>query len=158
MKLISITKYWKHLSLPTKSRKYIRRIVKISIIAVSLIFIFVIYGSIPFVTVPILTQAVWTMGFAQSFANQSILSIHSINFGAPHPAAIAFGLSGVYPTSLFIRLGFHPAEAYNLMVMFWLSISFFFTFRISRKFKLSFLLSVLTSVLWLSMPIIWYHA
>ena len=124
----------------------------------SLAFILLIHGAIPFVSVPTLGQAILTTGFSQSLANQSIFDLYAINFGIPKPAAIAFGLAGVYPASLLIRVGIYPADAYTLMVAFWLSVAFFAAYQISRAFNLSSIISSLVSILWLSMPTIWNHA
>ena len=124
----------------------------------SIAFILLVNGAIPFVSMPTLGQAIWTTGFSQSFANQSIFDLHATNFGNPKPAAIAFGLAGAYPASLFIRAGLHPADAYTLMASLWLSIACLGTWRISKEFKLTTTLSALVSILWLSMPTVWWHA
>ena len=124
----------------------------------SLMFILLLQGAIPFLSIPTLGQALWTTGFSQSLANQSIFDLHAINFGIPKPAAIAFGLAGAYPASLFIRAGLHPADAYALMTALWLSVAFWGAWSISRAFKLSLPLAALASILWMSMPIIWGHA
>lgn len=125
---------------------------------VSLAVVLFIQGSIPFLSIPTLGQAIWTTGFSQSFANSSIFTIHATNFGNPEPSAIAFGLAGAYPASLLIRLGLHPADAYSLMAAIWLFVAFVGAWKIARAFKLSAVLCALTSTLWLSMPIVWWHA
>lgn len=140
-----------------KSHKYRYPIISYAYFLISLVFILVIQGAIPFVSIPTLGQAIWTTGFSQSFANASIFSIHATNFGNPEPAPIAFGLAGAYPASIFIRLGLHAADAYSLMAAFWFSVAFLGAWKISRAFKLSPIFSALASILWLSMPIVWYH-
>ena len=122
------------------------------------LFILFLYGALPFIATPTLGQAIWLTGFAQSFANNSIFTIHATNFGYPEPAAIAFGLSGAYPVSIFLRLGLHPADAYALMHVLWLAVAFLGTWKISRNFfKQSTLSASILSTLWLSLPIVWGH-
>ena len=125
---------------------------------ISLAFILLVQGAIPFLSIPTLGQSIWTMGFAQSFANQSIFDIYAINFGAPKPVAIAFGLAGAYPASLFIRVGVHPADAYTLMAAVWFTVAFLGSMQLARSFNISMPLSALAAVLWLTMPIVWVHA
>ena len=131
---------------------------RVTFFALSLVFVLFINGAIPFVSMPTLGQAFWTIGFSQSLANQTIIDLYAINFGIPKPAAIAFGLSGAYPASLFIRLGLEPADAYTLMVDLWLTVAFLAAYKIARSFNLSSITSSLASILWLSMPVIWNHA
>ncbi|MFC1688837.1 hypothetical protein ACFL0N_02240 [Pseudomonadota bacterium] len=126
--------------------------------AFAILFIGIIYGSIPGFSLPTLGQALWASGFSQSFANESIWTIHANNFALPEPAAIAFGLSGAWLTSVFIRIGIHPADAYSLNYLFWLSISFYSAYRLALKFKTSKIIAYFSALLWLSMPIIWGHS
>ena len=122
------------------------------------LFILFLYGALPFIATPTLGQAIWLTGFAQSFANNSIFSIHATNFGYPEPAAIAFGLSGAYPVSIFLRVGLHPADAYALMHVLWLAVAFLGAWKISRIFfKQSTLSASVLSTLWLTLPIVWAH-
>jgi hypothetical protein len=121
-------------------------------------FMLVLHGAVPFFMTPTVGQAVWSMGFAQSFANGPLSTIHAHDFGIPAPAAIAFGLAGAWPASLLIRLGMFPADAYSAMVALWLIAAFGAAFRIARMFGADRPASLLGAVAWISMPIVWAHA
>lgn len=122
------------------------------------IFLLFLHGTIPFVTLPTLGQAVWTSGFAQSFANGPWYNIFAHDFGIPQPAAIAFGFSGAWLESLFIRIGLHPSDAYSCMVTFWLMVAFFAAIKTSEMFGVYRSLAICSGLVWMSMPIIWAHA
>ncbi|NTG02333.1 hypothetical protein G6L30_19615 [Agrobacterium rhizogenes] len=127
-----------------------------AILAVGLTLLF--HGAVPFLMTPTLGQAVWTTGFAKSFANGPLYSIYAHDFGLPTPAAIAFGLAGALPASWLIRLGLHPSDAYAGMVALWLMLAFCSAYLISRTFGASRSVSILSAMTWMSMPTIWAHA
>lgn len=120
--------------------------------------VLVLHGALPFVAMPTLGQAVWTMGFSQSFVNQSLLSIHALNFGAPAPAFIAFGLAGAYPSAVFMALGLHPADAYSAMVALWLGLGCFGAWRVALNAGASTSVAAVATLLWMSLPVVWAHA
>lgn len=122
-----------------------------------LIFILLVQGTIPFLTLPTLGQAVWTTGFAQSFANSSFLTIYAHNFGYPAPAPISFGLSAAWPISIFIRMGIHPADAYTLVFSIWFIVSYLSTFLLLRKLGSRMSISINGAILWLVTPTTWAH-
>ncbi|KEA04741.1 hypothetical protein [Rhizobium rhizogenes] len=125
-------------------------------LAVGLMLLF--HGAVPFLMTPTLGQAVWTTGFAKSFANGPLYSIYAHDFGFPKPAAIAFGLAGALPESWLIRLGLRPSDAYAGMVALWLILAFCSAYLISRTFGASRSVSILSAMTWMSMPTIWAHA
>lgn len=131
---------------------------EIFLAVIALIFILFLQSAIPFLMIPTLGQAVWTMGFAQSFTHGSFFTIYAHDFGFPKPAAIAFGLSGAWPASIFLRLGLSAADAYAAMAMSWLTVAFFATFIMARKFGNTRSMALLGAVAWMSMPTIWNHA
>ncbi|WP_413725036.1 hypothetical protein [Sodalis sp. RH16] len=129
----------------------------IIILIAAIIFILALHGAVPFLMMPTLGQAVWTMGFSQSFANGPWYSIYAHDFGIPQPAAIAFGLSAAWPASLLIRLGLHPADAYSGIFAFYFLLAFFSAYHICIRLGMRRYCSILGGVAWVGMPIIWAH-
>lgn len=121
-------------------------------------FVLFLHGAVPFLAMPTLGQAIWSAGFAQSFSNGPIYDLYAHNFGIPKPAAIAFGLAGAWPMSLFIRLGLHPADAYTSVFALWLCVAFYGAFAFSRCVGARRVHSLVAAVAWLSMPIVLNHA
>lgn len=111
-----------------------------------------------FFKLPTLGQAFWAAGFAKSLANGSLFTVHASNFGYPFGANISFGLSAVYPMSIFIRLGFSPANSYIIIFSFYLLISFISAYKLSRYFEVNQYSSVLLAFLWLTTPVVVQHA
>ncbi len=125
----------------------------------ALAFALFLHGALPFVALPTLGQAVWTTGFSQSFVNGDLpVALFARNFGAPEPAAIAFGLAGAYPAAVFIAAGLHAADAYALMVAFWLSVAFVSAWCFGMKFGNRSFAALLGALAWITMPVIWAHA
>ncbi len=124
----------------------------------AVLFVLVLHLALPGWTIPTLGQAVWSMGFAESFANGALFDFYAHDFGIPKPAAIAFGLAGAWPASLLIRLGLHAADAYAMMVAMWLCLAMFAAYQIARQFGAARIPAWLGAVAWMSMPIIWAHA
>lgn len=125
---------------------------------VVLAFVLFLHGAVPFFMMPTLGQAVWSMGFAQSLANGPLLDFYAHDFGIPNPAAIAFGLSGVWPASLLIRLGLHAGDAYSAVAALYLGLALFSAYRIGRRFGATRSVALLAATAWMSMPVIWAHA
>lgn len=113
-------------------------------------------GALPGFMVPTTGQAIWTLGFAQSFANG--FSIYATNFGLPAPAAISFGLAAALPTALFLRIGIPPADAYTLAFALWFTVAFYGAYRFVRLVGAKRGISLLCALLWLTLPVIWQHA
>lgn len=118
----------------------------------------VIHGAVPFLLTPTLGQAVWSTGFSQSFVNQSLWTVYATNFGAPEPAAMAFGLPGAWLTALYIQLGLQPPDAYSAMVASWMTLAMVSAYAMARHFSVKPALAVLAALGWMSMPVTWAHA
>ncbi|RCS23335.1 hypothetical protein DUT91_13670 [Phyllobacterium salinisoli] len=134
------------------------QIVTAVIFLVALCFVLFVQGAMPFIAAPTLGQALWVAGFGHSFINDSLFSIHAHNFGWPAPAPIAFGLTGAYPTGLFIAAGLNPLDAYSAMAALWLAIAFYGAWRLSQLLGVGPRLAILTALFWMTMPAIWAHA
>lgn len=122
-----------------------------------LLVIFV-YGAIPFLMIPTLGQTIWSMGFSQSLASGRLFDFYTHDFGIPTPAAIAFGLAGVWPASLLIRLGIPAVDAYSTMAALWLALAMYSAYQIAHRFGTTRYAALLGAVAWMTMPIIWKHA
>jgi len=126
--------------------------------AAAILFVLFIQGAVPFMTTPTVGQAVWSMGFSQSFAKGALFDFYVHDFGIPKPAAMAFGLAGAWPASLLIRLGLNSADAYTGTVALWLAVAMYCAYRIGRRFGSTRPVSILGAVVWTTMPIVWAHA
>ncbi|AEH87080.1 conserved hypothetical protein [Mesorhizobium opportunistum WSM2075] len=104
---------------------------------------------------PAFGQALWVIGFAQSFANS--LSIFASDIGNPASAAIAFGLPAALATAAFLKLGFDAADAYSLAFASWLLLAFWGCYRLGRLLNVGRLLSLSGAAMWLSTPMLWMH-
>lgn len=122
------------------------------------IAVLLVYGAVPYVMLPTLGQAVWSMGFTESFAHSPWYAIYASHFGLPEPAPIAFGLAGVWPASVLIRFGLHAADAYSAVTALWLGVALMSAYRLSRFFSVSPSMAWLGAVCWLTMPMVWAHA
>jgi hypothetical protein len=108
---------------------------EISFAVICFAFVLVLQGAIPFVMKPNLHQAVWSMGFAQSFANNpSVFDVFAHDIGIPGPASMAFGLAGAYPASLFLRFGIQAADAYTITAVLWFAVAYLSAIRLGRAF------------------------
>jgi hypothetical protein len=117
-----------------------------------------VHGAIPMLMIPTLGQTIWTMGYAQSLANGSLLGVYAQDIGLPAPAPIAFGLAGAWPSSLLLRVGLAPGNAYTCMLCCWLFVAFYSAYKIGRHADLNSFQSSLGAFFWLSMPIVWGHS
>jgi len=118
-----------------------------------------VYGAIPFLSIPALGQVLWVSGFAKSFANGPIGTIHAHDFGLPAPAPIVFGLSGALVESLILRwTSLELIDAYALMIMLYLALAFAGAIVLARRLGASRLLAVLMATLWNCLPLVWFHS
>jgi hypothetical protein len=129
----------------------------IAILIFSIVLVLLLNGAIPFLLTPPLGQAIWSMGLAQSFANGAWYDIYSHDLGIPQATAVAFGLSGIWPASMLLRLGLHPSDAYSSMFALYLILAFFSAYTICVRLGIKRAPSILGSLTWMSMPIIWSH-
>ena len=129
------------------------------IFSVSFFLVLLIFGAIPFFSMPTLGQALWSSGFAQSFANNGWPSVFASNFGIPVDAPIVFGLSGAFLQSTIISLSsIHPADAYSLTNAILLGIAFWGAVRLCRFFGIDSRVASLLAVVYFTLPIVWWHS
>lgn len=140
------------------SRSKLRLALSVSVQLSVVVFVLLLHGAVPGLLAPTLGQAIWTTGFAQSFANEGLFTIHASNFGIPEPAAMSFGLAGGWPASIFIEAGMNPIDAYVSMTATWLLIAYYFCFSLARWFGLSITMATLGALAWLTLPVTWAHA
>jgi hypothetical protein len=123
------------------------------------IIIVLVYGAIPFYSIPTLGQLVWASGFAQSFVNAGWPSIKAINFGLPIQAPVVEGFAGVFLQSTFIKIfGMHAADAYALGVNVWLALALWGSIKLSRLLGAGSVQSAFLPLIYLTLPIVWWHA
>ncbi|EIK95625.1 hypothetical protein PMM47T1_16103 [Pseudomonas sp. M47T1] len=128
----------------------------LAFVAVS--FVLFIQETVPFLMMPTLGQAIWSMGFSESLANGSIFSLFAHDIGIPKPAAIAFGLAGAWPASLFIRLGLSAADAYSITAALWVGLGFLSACTIALRLGTARPIALIGATAWSTMPVIWAHA
>jgi hypothetical protein len=102
-------------------------------------------------------QALWALGFAESMANSSPLSLYATNFGNPDPAPIAFGLSAVFPMAVLLSFGAHPTVAYSTVFAVFLMISALGAYGFFRLLSKSHWMSLLLAAIWVASPVIVQH-
>lgn len=120
--------------------------------------VLVFNGIVPFYSIPAREQAIWALGFAKSFANDSFFSIYAHDFGFPHPAAIAFGLPAVIPMSWLLRVKLSPELVYDLVFLSWFILAFSGCYKLCRYYNLNRFLGLLSSGLWLVNPMVLNHS
>lgn len=124
---------------------------------IALLYVFAVNGAIPYVLMPTSGQAFWSMGFADSLAKGPIWQLRADHFGVPRSAPIAFGLGGILPASIFLRLGFEPSEAYVFAAMSFLTLGAVACWRICRRFEVGHIAALVCAFTWMTMPMIWQH-
>lgn len=118
--------------------------------------VFAVNGTVPGIFAPTTAQLFWTIGFARSFINDGF-SIFAHNFGAPHPAAISFGLAGALPASAFLKLGLSAPDAYAASFALWLTVAFGGAYKLTRRLGGEALMSLASATIWCTMQVVWYH-
>lgn len=129
-----------------------------AVFILAVVLAWIVQGAVPGFTVPTLGQAVWSSGFALSFADSFPPGLMATHFGAPQPAPIAFGLAGAYSIALLISAGLHPSDAYSTMVAVWITVAFVAAWRIALRLQVRPYLAILAAFFWISMPVVWVHA
>lgn len=119
----------------------------------------IVYGAIPFFSVPDLGAAIWVSGFAKSFVNSGWPAIHAVNFGIPDHAPLVFGLADVFlQSTLMSFFHLHASDAYALGAVFWLALALWGSVRLGQLLGASFVESSFLSLVYLTLPIVWWHA
>lgn len=123
-----------------------------------LAFVLFLNGALPFLQIPTLGQDAWTLGFAQSLANQNMASLRADNFGLPTPAPMAFGLAGAWLTGVFIHFGVPAEGAYTMMVAVYLGLAYIGCHAFARAIGTNRVVALLAAVAWTTHPIVREHA
>jgi hypothetical protein len=126
----------------------------------ALVAIVLVYAAIPFFCIPDPGEIVWTSGFAKSFINAGWpLSTKAVNFGIPTPAPIPFGLAGAFLQSgLIVLFQLKAIDAYALGALIWLTIALLGCSALARRLGASRLEAPFFSLIYLTLPIVWWHA
>ncbi len=118
----------------------------------------VVNGAVPWLGIPTLGQAASMMGYAQAFANQGWLAIHSWSFGYPKPVALATGLPLAEVAAVLLHLGMTSANAYALTVALWLALALLGAIRLARQLGLrDRVVAAAAAATWLTLPMVWVH-
>jgi hypothetical protein len=117
------------------------------------------YGVIPFISVAYPGEIVWISGFAQSFINQGWGSLKAVNFGIPAPAPLPFGLaSALLQGAIMYSFKLHAWDAYAWAAIFWLFLALLGGAGLAQLLGASSASVPLLSLMYLTLPIIWWHA
>ena len=139
-------------------KKLFDLIKSISLPLCGFVFVLLIHGVIPFFGTPTLGQAVWLMGFAESFALDDTVGIYATSFGYPTKMPIAFGLPAAYPAAYLSTLGFRAPDAYSIVFSIWFLLAYLGAIGFARYLGVRKALSIFSACLWLCMPITWGHS
>jgi hypothetical protein len=123
-----------------------------------LIFVLLLNGAVPFLQLPTTGQDAWTLGFAQSIANQDMATLYADNFGLPRPAPMAFGLAGGWVAGAFLYFGVPPEAAYTMMVALYLGLAYVGCYALARALGTNRVVAFLAAVAWTTHPIVREHA
>lgn len=122
------------------------------------LYVSVVNGTLPGFGLPTLGQAIWTTGFAQSFAQSPFLSIFTSNIGGPTPQPIAFGLSAALPIAALLKAGVEAPDAYSSVFLLWLIAAFWGCYRFTRYHGGGRSVAIVGAAVWLTMPVITQHS
>ena len=140
----------------TFASKFARHVVPF---VAALAIVAAVYGAVPFVALPTLGQALWISSFAQSFVNGGWPAIFAHNFGIPHAASIAFGLSGAFLESAFIAATrLNAADAYSATILTFLAFALWGATRYAGMLGLRYPYALALALVWGTAPVVWAHA
>lgn len=138
------------------SGQRVRRVISF-VVAVAIVA--AINGAVPFVALPSMGSALWNSSFAQSYVNSGWPGIFAHNIGFPHPAPIAFGLSGAFTESVFLAATrLNAADAYSATILLFLALALWGAMRYAGTFGLRYSHALGVALAWGTAPVIWGHA
>jgi hypothetical protein len=125
----------------------------------AILTVILVYAAIPFFCIPTPGEIVWTSGFAKSFINAGWPSIEGVNFGIPGAAPIPFGLAGaLFQSGLMFLFRLNAIDAYAFGAVTWLAIALLGCISLARFLGASGIDAPFLSLMYLTLPIIWWHA